>query len=75
MQKRQEARPQTKGKMQLAESKFRNGMADNFTLIEAQTELQTAEANNLVERIAYIVRTYHLRSTLGTLLEREVAKK
>ena len=72
---REEQLIQTTGKMRLAESKFRNGMADNFDLIEAQAEMQEAQTNRLVERIGYIVRTYRLRSTLGTLLERKVVKK
>lgn len=72
---REEQLIQTTGKMRLAESKFRNGMADNFDLIEAQAEMQEAQTNRLVERIGYIVRTYRLRSALGTLLERKVVKK
>ena len=71
---RQEQLIQTTGKMRLAESKFRNGMADNFDLIEAQAEMQEAQINHLVERIGYIVRTYRLRATLGTLLERKAAE-
>jgi outer membrane protein len=71
---REEQLMQTTGKMQLAESKFRNGMADNFDLIEAQAQMQEAETNRLVERIGYIIRTYQLRSTLGTLLERKVTQ-
>ena len=66
---REEQLHQTRGKMLLAESKFRNGMADNFDLIEAQTEMQNAENDHLVEQINYILQTYQLRSTLGTLLE------
>jgi outer membrane protein len=65
---REEQLHQTRGKMLLAESKFRNGMADNFDLIEAQTEMQNAENEHLVEQINYILQTYQLRSTLGTLL-------
>jgi outer membrane protein len=65
---REEQLHQTRGKMLLAESKFRNGMADNFDLIEAQTEMQNAENDHLVEKINYILQTYQLRSTLGTLL-------
>ena len=63
---------QTVGKLRLAESKFRYGMANNFDLIEAQTELQEAQTNYLFARIDYIVGTYRLRSVLGTLLERSV---
>lgn len=64
---------QTKGKLRLAESKFRNGLADNFELIEAQTEMQNAENAKLTEQIKYLLETYQLRSTLGTLLEYQEA--
>ena len=63
---------QTVGKLRLAESKFRYGMANNFDLIEAQTELQEAQTNYLFERINYIVGIYRLRLVLGTLLARTV---
>lgn len=60
---------QTKGKLRLAQSKFRNAMADNFELIEAQTQMQNAENDRLTEQIKYLLETYQLRSILGTLLE------
>jgi outer membrane protein TolC len=61
---------QTVGKLRLSQSKFEHGMTDNFVLIEAQTELQEAQNNNLLERINYINGVYRLRAALGTLLER-----
>lgn len=70
IQIRKEQVGQTIGKLRLAESKFRYGMADNFDLIEAQTELQESQTNYLFERINYIIGTYRLRAALGTLLER-----
>jgi outer membrane protein len=66
---------QTVGKLRLAQSKFENGMTDNFVLIEAQTELQEAESNLLFERINYINGMYRLRSALGTLLARSAEDK
>ena len=67
---REEQVDQTIGKLRLAESKFRYGMASNFDLIEAQTQLQKAQTDSLVERIGYITGMYRLRSVLGTMLER-----
>jgi len=62
---------QTRGKMLLAESKFRNGMADNFALLEAQEQMQRARTELFAERVAAIVGLYRFRSVLGTLLARE----
>jgi outer membrane protein TolC len=62
---------QTRGKMLLAESKFRNGMADNFALLEAQEQMQRARTDLFAERVAAIVGLYRFRSALGTLLARE----
>ena len=62
---------QTHGKMLLAESKFRNGMADNFALLEAQEQMQRARTDLFAERVAAIVGLYRFRSALGTLLTRE----
>jgi outer membrane protein TolC len=60
---------QAKGKQALAKIKFGHGMADNFDLIEAETELQQARTNLLAAKIEYIVGTYRLRAALGTLIE------
>lgn len=65
---------QTIGKLRLAQSKFTNGMTDNFVLIEAQTELQEAQSNHLFERISYINNLYRLRAALGTLLDRSTTQ-
>ncbi len=58
-----------RGKMRLAEIKFSHGMADNFDLIESETELQKARVDLLSEKTAYIVGQYRLRAALGTLVE------
>ena len=63
------------GKLRLAESKFRYGMANNFDLLEAQTELQQAKTDQMLETIGYIIGTYRLRSSLGTLIDRKNEEK
>jgi outer membrane protein TolC len=59
---------QARGKLALAKIKFELGMADNFNLIEAETELQEARTNLLAARIDYIVGMYRLRAAVGTLV-------
>jgi outer membrane protein TolC len=66
---RQEQARQAMGKLRLAESKFRYSLANNFDLLEAQTELQQAQTDQMLETINYIVGTYRLRSSLGTLID------
>lgn len=66
--RREQAR-QALGKLRLAESKFRYSLANNFDLLEAQTEMQQARTDQMVETINYIVGTYRLRSSLGTLID------
>jgi outer membrane protein TolC len=66
---RQEQARQAMGKLRLAESKFRYSLANNFDLLEAQTELQQAETDQMLESINYIIGTYRLRSSLGTLVD------
>lgn len=70
IQLRREQIVQARGKMRLADIKFSHGMADNFDLIESETELQRAKSNLLSEKTSYIVGQYRLRAVLGTLLER-----
>jgi len=62
---------QTTGKKELAEIKFNNDMANNLDLLEAETELHQARLSFLNARINYIIGTYRLRKTMGTLLEYE----
>ena len=61
---------QAQGKLELALSKFNHQMADNFDLLEAQTQRQQVETDLLFDTIGYIIDTYKLRSVLGTLIER-----
>lgn len=65
---RKEQIHQAKGKKALAAIKFNNDMADNFNLIEAETELHQARLNLLNAHIDYIIGTYRLREIMGTLL-------
>ena len=59
-----------RGKLELAKIKFNHGMANNFDIIEAETELRQARVYLLSVKTEYIVGTYRLRAALGTLLER-----
>ncbi len=59
---------QARGKLALAKIKFEHGMADNFDLIEAETELQEARTNLLAAQVDYIVGMYRLRAAIGTLV-------
>jgi len=69
MQIRNEQIGQAGGKLALAKIKFGYGMANNFDVIEAQTELQTARVNLLADKIEHIVGRYRLRAAMGTLIE------
>ena len=66
----QEKGEQAKGQLELARIKFKHGLADNFDLIDAETELRRAQVDRISARIDYLLGTYRLRATLGTLLER-----
>jgi outer membrane protein TolC len=60
---------QAEGKRALSKIKFRYNMANNFDIIEAETELQQARVNLLSVKTDYIVGTYRMRAVLGTLIE------
>ncbi len=70
MKIRNEQIRQAEGKLALAKIKFNHGMADNFDVIEAETELQRTRDNLLSIETEYIVGTYRMRAVLGTLIER-----
>ncbi len=61
---------QADGKRALAILKFNYGMANNFDVIEAETERQRAQVDLISTKIDYIIGTYRIRSVLGTLIER-----
>ena len=56
------------GKRALAQLKFDHGMADNFNVIEAETQLQSANVALIGARTDYIVGVFRLRQAMGTLL-------
>jgi outer membrane protein TolC len=60
---------QAEGKLALAEVKFRNGMTDNFTIIETQSELQNARVGLLTEEAEYALSIYRLAAISGHLLD------
>ena len=66
---RQEQIKTAEGKLALAKVKFSHTMADNFDVIESETELGDARVNLLSARTEYIVGTYKMRSVLGTLIQ------
>ena len=60
---------QAEGKLALAKTKFDHGLASNFDVIEAETELEQARVNLLSVQKDYIVGIYEMRAALGTLIE------
>ena len=67
--KREQIR-QAEGKLALSKIQFAHGMASNFDVIEAETELQRGKVDLLASKIDYIEGTYEMRAVLGTLIER-----
>jgi len=70
IQIRKEQVSQAESKLALAKIKFNHGMANNFDVIEAETERQRAKVDLLTSEIDYIIGTYRVRSVLGTLIKR-----
>lgn len=68
---REEQIDQAEGKLALANIKFSHGMADNFDIIESETELQRANLDLLSAKINYLVDLYRLRAAIGTLIGTE----
>lgn len=66
---RQDQIRHAEGKLALAEVKFTHGMADNFDVIEAESELQRARTNLLVTEADYAVGIYNLKAMAGHLLD------
>jgi len=65
-----ELETQARGKRRVANMRFETGIADNFDLIEAETELLSAQTSLIAAVVDYIYSSYQLRATVGTLLER-----
>ena len=61
---------QAEGKLALSKIQFAYGMASNFDVIEAETELQRGKVDLLSSKIDYIEGTFEMRAVLGTLIER-----
>jgi outer membrane protein len=57
-------------KMALAEVKFAHGMADNFDVIEAEKELQSARGNLLAAEIEHAIGIYNIKAIMGELVPR-----
>jgi len=55
--------------MRLAKIKFDHGLAGNFDLVEAEADLRLAETKLVSSVVNYIVGTYQIRQSLGTLLQ------
>lgn len=62
---------QAVGKQKLSRIKFDHQMADNFDLIEAESELFQARANLISVKTELIVNQYKLRSILGILFDQQ----
>jgi outer membrane protein TolC len=60
---------QAMGKLELAKIKFSRGLADNFDLIEAESELRSAEIGLVSAVTQYIEGQYRLKAAMGTLIE------
>ncbi len=55
--------------VRLAKIKFDHGLANNFDLVEAEADLRQAETKLVSSVVNYIVGTYQIRQSLGTLLQ------
>ncbi len=66
---RREQIKQAESKLALAEVNFGHDMADNFTLLEAETELQRSRLNLLATEADYAVGVYNLQAITGRLLD------
>ena len=60
---------QVRGKLELAKVKFTHGMANNFDVIESESELRQAEVGLHGARIEYAVATWALKAVMGILLD------
>jgi outer membrane protein len=65
---RKEQKQQALGKLSVSQAKFDYGMATNFDVIEAESEVNQSETELITATIDYIVGVYEFRSVVGTLL-------
>ena len=60
---------EAEGKLALAKVKFTNDMADNFSVIETETELQSAQIGLLEVKMDHALSVYNLMAISGHLLD------
>ncbi|XCN73141.1 MAG: TolC family protein [Candidatus Electrothrix aestuarii] len=65
---RREQIHQATGKQRLAKVKFQYNEADNFDLLEAETQLEQAKVDLMTDEIRYITDGYRFRAAMGTLI-------
>jgi outer membrane protein len=61
---------QAKRKLMLSKLRFQWGLANNFDVIESESELRRSQTSLLSAVLDYIVGSSRLRAAMGTLLER-----
>lgn len=71
MRIRREQMQQAREKLALAEVKYAHGMADNFDVIEAETELQRAKVMLLTAEMDDAVGRYNMKAIMGTLIVKD----
>ena len=59
----------SKKQMRLAKIKFDHGLANNFDIVEAESDLRQAETKLVTSVVDYIVGTYQIRQSLGTMVQ------
>jgi outer membrane protein TolC len=59
----------SKKQMRLAKIKFDHGLANNFDIVEAESDLRQAETKLVTSVVDYIVGTYQIRQSLGTMAQ------
>ena len=60
---------EAEGKLALAKVKFSNDMANNFEIMESETELQRAQVSLLESRTDYALSIFDLKAVTGHLLD------
>lgn len=65
---RREQIHQAAGKQRLAKIKFQYNEADNFDLLEAESQLEQARVALISDEIRYIIDGYRFRAAMGTLI-------
>jgi outer membrane protein TolC len=63
---------QSRGKLELAKIKFSHSYANNYDIMEAETELRQAEINLISAVTEYIVGLARLKAATGTLIDKKI---